>query len=326
MKIEVLVQDSETSRGLDLSESCFDISLSWQTEDQPGKLILNYIDNIEEAINIGSAISVKVDGSGLFLGYVFKLKPSSKSRTVQLTAYDQLKYLQYKDSYNLSGLSSSSIFKKICSEQGIKYKIVSSSSYVVASKVFDSETLYSVIRYGMDQALINEGRRYLVRDNFGTLEHIENRALATNLLISEDSLLLDFDYEISIDGEVYNQIKLVREDTENKKRKVYIVKDSSNIKKWGLLQYYEKVDENMNAAQIEAQATNLLKVRNKPLKTLKLTCVGDTRIREGSAVVIGIKALAKYGIPMNTYFFVKSCEYQFQKDQFSMTLDMEVLV
>lgn len=325
MKVETIAQDSITKKGFDLSDSSYEISLSWQTEDQPGKLILSFINNVEQALNVGSPIRVKLDKKTTFLGYIFKIKPG-KDHKVQLTAYDQLRYLQNKDSYNLSGLTSSGTFSKICKEQGIKHKVVSSSSYVVASKIFDNESYYKVMRYAADQALINEGRRYLIRDNAGTLEHIENRALATNLLISEDSLLLDYDYEISIDDEVYNQIKLVREDKEAKKRKVYIVKDSTHIKQWGLLQYFEKVDEKMNAAQIESQASNLLKVKNKTAKTLKLTCIGDTRVREGSAVVVGIKSLEKYGIPMNTYFFVKACEYKIKADSFTMTLDMEVLV
>lgn len=322
--VEVIAQDSLTRKGFDLSDSCYEISLSWQMEDQPGKLILSFLDNVKESLTVGSPIRIKLNKVGLFLGYIFKIKPSKNSK-VQLTAYDSLRYLQNKDSYNLAGLSSSGVFSKICKEQGIKHRVVSSSSYVVASKIFDNESYYKVMRYAADQALINEGRRYLIRDNVGTLEHIENRKLATNLLISEDSLLLDYDYELSIDGETYNQIKLIKEDKEAKKRKVYIVKDSTHIKQWGLLQYFEKVDEKMNGAQIEAQASNLLKVKNRLTKTLKLTCVGDTRVREGSAVVVGIKALEKYGIPMNTYFFVKACEYNIKADSFKMTLDMEVL-
>ncbi len=327
MGIQVLVQDPTSKKGFDLSDSCFSVSTTWQVEDQPGSLVLSFIDNTDDLTTVireGFPISVKLNKKGLFLGYIFKVKPS-KNHRVQLTAYDQLRYLQNKDSYNISGLSCSSVFSKICSEQGIKHKVISKSSYVVAPRIFDNESYYSVMRYAADQALINEGRRYIIRDNFGTLEFIENRQLATNLLIGEDSLLLDYDFELSIDGEVFNQIKLVSEDKKAKKRKVYIVKDSNHIKQWGLLQYYEKVNEKMNSAQIEAQASNLLKVKNRVSRSLKLTCLGDTRVREGSAVVVDIRALKKYGIPRNTYFFVKACEYNFKNSLFKMTLELEVL-
>ena len=324
MIIEVLCQDSATKRGLDLSEVVIDLTISTQMEEQPGKLILNYIDNIEESISTGSAISVKVDGKGVFLGYVFKQKPYP-NHEVQLTAYDQLRYLQNKDTYNISSMTCDKIFEKICQDCQLKYKVVDRSSYPVAGKIFDNESYYSMIQYGMDQALINEGMRYMIRDNFGTLEHVELRTIASKLFIGDDSLLTDFDYEISIDDETYNQIKLIREDTETKKRKVYIVKDSNNINRWGVLQYFDKVDENMNSAQIEAQADNLLKLKNKETKTLKLTCIGDLRVREGVAVVVGIKALEKYGVKYNTYYFVNSCDHKFENGRHTMTLDMEVL-
>lgn len=325
MKIEVLCQDSVTGRGLDLSEVVKDLTISTQMEEQPGKLILNYIDNIEESFSTGSSISVKVDGKGVFLGYVFKLHPYPNNE-VQLTAYDQLRYLQNKDTYNLPALTCDRIFEKICQDCQLKYNVIDRSSYNVPAKIFDNESYYSMIQYGLDQALINEGYRYIVRDNFGTLEHVELRTIASNLLIGEDSLLTDYDYELSIDDETYNQIKLIKEDSESKKRKVYIVKDSNNINRWGVLQYFEKVDENMNSAQIEAQADNLLKVKNKETKTLKLTCIGDLRVREGVAVVVGIKQLEKYGVKYNSYYFVNACDHKFENGKHTMTLDMEVLV
>lgn len=324
MIIEVKVQDSVTKKGYDLSEVIEDLTISTQMEEQPGKLIINYIDNVEESFSTGSSISVKVDGKGVFLGYVFKIKPYPNNE-VQLTAYDQLRYLQNKDTYNLPSMTCDKIFEKVCQDCQLKYKVIDRSRYNVSPKIFDNESYYKVIKHGLDQALINEGYRYIVRDNFGTLEHVELRTIASNLLIGEDSLLTDYDYEISIDDETYNQIKLIKEDKETKKRKVYIVKDSNNISRWGVLQYFEKVDENMNSVQIESQATNLLRAKNKETKNLKLTCIGDLRVREGVAVVVGIKSLEKYGVKYNSYYFVNSCDHKFEKGMHTMTLDMEVL-
>lgn len=324
MTIEILCQDSVTGKGYDLSDVFENLTISTQMESQPGKLIVNYINQSEVVINNGSSISVKVDGKGVFLGYVFKLKPYSNNE-VQLTAYDQLRYLQNKDTYNLGSMTCDKIFEKICQDCQLKYKVTNRSSYNVPAKIFDNESYYSIIQYGLDQALINEGYRYIVRDNFGTLEHVELSSIASNLFIGDDSLLTDYEYEISIDDQTYNQIKLVREDSQTNTRKVYIVKDSNTINRWGVLQYFEKVNENMNSAQIQAQAENLLKVKNTETKTLKLTCIGDLRVREGVAVVIGIKALEKYGVKYNSYYFVNACDHKFENGNHTMTLDMEVI-
>lgn len=325
MKLELIVQDSETNRGYDLSDVLESVSWSTQVEGQPGRLMVNFIDNIEESISVGSTIRFRVDGKGVFIGYVFKIKPYPNHK-VQLTAYDQLRYLQNKDTYNITINTADRIFEKICQDTQLKYKVINRSSYNVPARIFDNESYYAIIQYAINLALINERSNYIVRDNYGTLEFVESRTIASNLFIGEDSLLSDFDYEISIDDKTYNQIKLVREDTKSKRRKVYIVKDSNNMNRWGVLQYFEKVDEDMNPAQIEAKADNLLKKHNTPTKTLKLTCIGDLRVREGVAVVIGIKALEKYGVKYNSYYFISACDHKFEKGQHKMTLTMEVLI
>ena len=68
-----------------------------------------------------------------------------------------------------------------------------------------------------------------------------------------------------------------------------MVKDSQTIKQYGLLQYYEKVNENMNTAQIKERAERLVKLKNHETETLKIgECLGDVRIRGGSGIKLQI--------------------------------------
>ena len=66
---------------------------------------------------------------------------------------------------------------------------------------------------------------YIIRDNFGTVEHIALNSLITDLVIGDDSVATDFDYEGSIDDS-FNYVKLTKDNKESKKREVYVVKDS----------------------------------------------------------------------------------------------------
>ena len=233
MNIEAIVQDSKSGVAYDISELITDAVWETTLTNQPGKLTFNYIDDTKVTISEGSPISFKVDGKGVFFGYIFK-KEKKKDEKVSVTAYDQMRYLKNKDTYVLSNLTASQIFTKICSDFKLSFEVIDSSSYIVSPRVNDNKTLFEIIQYGIDETLINTGNWYMIRDNFGKLQFISINSMKTDLFIGDESLLIDFDYESSIDDDTYNQVKLIKENKETKKREIYIVKDSNTIKQWGL--------------------------------------------------------------------------------------------
>ena len=77
----------------------------------------------------------------------------------------------------------------------------------------------------------------------------------------------NYDYESSIDSDTYNQIKLTYDNSETGKREIYMAKDSSNIEKWGVLQYFDTIDEKTNGA-VKARA--LLDLYNQKTRSLQI--------------------------------------------------------
>ena len=65
--------------------------------------------------------------------------------------------------------------------------------------------------------------------------------------------------------------------------------DTSTIAQWGLLQYYDKVDENLNEAQIDALCAQYLKYYNRVLQTVTLESMGITGIRAGMIIPVLIE-------------------------------------
>ena len=63
-----------------------------------------------------------------------------------------------------------------------------------------------------------------------------------NILIDEETGQ-GYNYSISIDKDYYNQIKLAYENKKTGKLDVYISRSSKAINKYGVLQYYEKIDD-----------------------------------------------------------------------------------
>ena len=326
MQIELIIQDSKSGNAWDMSE-LVNSGINWETNiaEQPGKLTFEYIDQENISINEGSPVSFKIDGQGIFFGYVFK-KGRSKNGKISITAYDQMRYLKNKDTKVLSGLTAAQVFTKLCKEYKLTYKVVDNHSYIVPPKPHDGKTLFEIIQYGIDQTLINTGNWFMIKDNFGTLEFVNINSLKTDLFIGDESLLVDYDYISSLDDDSYNQVQLIKENKDANIRERYIVKDSSTIKQWGLLQYFEKMDENANAAQIQAKAEMILRLKNRVTKKLKLAALGDLRVFAGTGIVLGISDLEKAGIAANQYFMVTQCSHSFSNDRHIMQLELQVSI
>ena len=322
MNIEIIVQDSKSGIVYDISELVTHIK--WETSliNQPGKLTFSYLEDEKISINEGSSLSFKVDGKGVFFGYIFK-RGKKKDEKIPVTAYDQMRYLKNKDTYVLSNLTASQIFTTLCNDFRLSSEVIDSSSYIVSPRVHDNKTLFEIIQHAIDETLINTGNWYMIKDNFGKLEFVSINSLKTDVFIGDKSLLIDFDYESSIDDDTYNQVKLIKE---TNKREIYIVKDSGTIKQWGLLQYFEKMDEKANPAQIKARADMILKLKNRATKKLKLECLGDLKVSAGSGVVLGISDLEKEGIPINQYFMVVGCTHTFKNDLHTMQLEVQASI
>lgn len=328
MSIELIAQNVNNGTIYDLSQSIK--SISWQTalSGTPGKLELNYIDNKDVYLPYGSPISFKVDGEGVFFGYVFK-RSKSPDYKLPITAYDSLRYLKNKDTYSkstLENMTASERFAKICKDKELKYRVVDASDYKLPGALFDNKTLFDIIQDGIDNTLTYKQKWYMIRDSFGTIEFKDIANMKTNLVIGDSSLLLDYDFTGSIDNDTYNQVKLVKESKETGKREIYLVKDSATIKSWGLLQHYEKINDSLNDSQAKEMAENILKLKNRPTKTVKVTCLGDMRVHAGVGIILSIKELEEEDMPINAYYLVKDCTHKWTGTEHTMELELQVSI
>ena len=327
MKLELLVQDSETGIINEISELVDTITWSTYIIDQPGKLTFNFLDSEAKLqISEGSRVSFKVNGQGVFFGFVFKIE-LDQEEMIAVTAYDQMRYLKNKDTYVVANTTASQLFAKICADFKLKCNVLDQSEYVLPSSIEDNKALMEMIQKGIDMTLINKGVWYIIRDNFGTLEFSSLNRLKTNVVIGDASSLGEYSFTSSIDDDTFNLVKLIKENKDTNKREVYIVKDSSTIARWGTLQYFEKMDENANAAQIQQRAEMILKLKNRKTKALKLgNVLGDVRVFAGSGIVLSIQKLANKGINLNKYFMVTEATHSFSNDLHTMSLGMQVSI
>ena len=321
--IRLVVQDSVSWKAAEISTLTSSITWSTSLIDQPGKLEFEYIRNETVFFGEGSRVSLIIDGKGYFYGYVFTRKRNETGR-VSITAYDQLRYLQNKDIKVFESVTCSQMFSQICAEQQLKCSVLHASPYVIPPVIHDNKSYFQMIQDAIDATLTNTGRWYAIRDNFGVLEHVDLAMLKVGLLVGDASLLTGYEYETSIDSETANQVKLVKDNKETQKRDVYIERDSSTIQRWGLLQHFEVMDEKANEAQIIQRAQMLLRLKNRPTRRLKLSALGNLRVREGVGIGTAIRDLEAEGVGSQRFGLVKSCEHEFRNGLHKMTLEIEV--
>lgn len=311
MNVELLIHGSQ------LYQPIVEDNIQWTTERAGSPSILKFTvikDNVIE-FQEGDPVRLKVDGKNVFYGFVFT-KKRNKDHHIEVTAYDQLRYLKNKDTYVYENKTASQLIRMIANDFGLNLGTIEQTKFVIASRVEDNQSLFDIIQNALDLELQNKGELYCLYDDFGKLTLKNIGSMKLDLLIDADTAE-DFDYTSSIDQETYNQIKLTYDNDKTGEREVYIAKSSKNINSWGLLQFHEKLQKGENG---KAKADALLKLYNKKTRNLKVNdCFGDLRCRAGTMVPV---QLYLGDISVSNYLLVEKAVHTFKNNQHSMTLNL----
>ena len=288
----------------EISELVESVSYTDKLNDGCSKLEFSYIDD-NLRIQNGSVVRFKYNGANIFYGYVFK-HGQNKQKEITVTAYDQLRYCKAKDTIVVKNDTIDSLVRKMCNYFGLRAGSLASTGYKLPVSVQDDKTWLDIIYSAIDDTLTNTGRWYCLRDEFGSIAVRDLQDLQLDLVLGDESLAYEYEYQKSIDDNFYNQIKIVSDNESTGKRDVYITKDSGSIAKYGLLQYFEVLDKNANPSQAKAKADALLRLYNREVETIELDCLGDVRVRAGTSFYGQIE-----DIKLNRRLIVREVTHEF---------------
>lgn len=296
--------------------------IEWSTERRgtPGKLTFKIVkDNIID-FSEGSPVRLKVDGDNIFFGFVFK-QQYSKDHIVTVTAYDQLRYLKNKDTIVYENKTASQFVKMIADDYALNIGELEDTRYIIDTRVEENTSLFEMIENTLDLTLTNIKEMFVLYDDFGrlTLKNISNMYVGKQgayLMIDEETGQ-NFDYTSSIDENTYNKIKLTYDNEDTGVRDVYIAQDSSNINKWGILQYFDTLSEGENG---QAKVDALLSLYNKKTRNLKITnALGDNRVRAGSMIVVNLEL---GDIRVKNFMLVEKVKHTYKESEHWMDLTL----
>lgn len=319
MDVELLV-GNET--GTQIYQPAVEEGIEWSTErkDIPGKLTFKVLKDDILDFSEGSPVRLRVDGDDVFFGFAFK-QQRAKDQIITVTAWDQLRYLKNKDTKVYEDKTAAQFIQMIAEDYSLNVGTLEDTGYIIESRIEENVSLFEMVANALDLTLTNTGNMFVLYDDFGklTLKSLSSMYVGVPgayLMIDEETGQ-NFDYTSSIDDNTYNKIKLTYDNEDTGRREVYIAQDSSNINKWGVLQYFDTLQKGENG---QAKADTLLKLYNKKTRNLRMSNVfGDNRVRAGSMIVVNLDL---GDTKLKNWMLVEKCKHIYKESEHYMDLTL----
>lgn len=270
----------------DLTNCTTSVEVTTNRFDSASKMTFKTVESSGIALDNGSAVQFIDNGVPAFAGYLFTVKRDLY--TVEYTCYDQLYYLKAKASYTFVNMTLEQIITQIAGDFNLKVGTLEPTGYIFPCLIEENKECLGIIFEALSQVIIQTGKVFTFYDNFGQLELKEVKNMLVNSMIGNNSMLTNYEYTRDMSSDTYNRIKLARPNKETGRTDIYVHEDTETQKKWGLLQYYDKVDKNLNDAQIDALCEAYLEYYNRLVQTVSIDAIGIPGLRAGNVVPIRI--------------------------------------
>lgn len=266
-------------------------------------------------IEEGDTVLFKWFKNELFRGIVFG-RGRTKGGMMTIVAYDIMQYLLInKTTRVFVNKRADQIATALLKEFEIPIGSIVNTGHVMKNRTYKNETsLYDIILDGMIETLKSTSKRFRMYSQKGKFM-LRPIALPDDIWVLETGVNIeDYTYTTSIE-ETATQVTMVA--GEEKKQMSVTVKDEQGKKKYGVLQYYEKVTDKVNKAQLKNRATKALERKKGVKKELTIEARGIASLVSGEPVRVIEKDLG-----INKVFFVDSDVHEFQGNRHVMTLDL----
>lgn len=316
MTYELLIQNRQNGTTWEASSITESVSFTTNRTGAPGTLQFTLVattGNIE--FYEGDPVRFSVDGTVIFFGYVF-VRSIDRWGVMDVTCYDQLRYLKANASYAFYGATAADVIRQIGEDFQLKIGKLADTGYALPSYIKEDQTCLDIIGDVLHQTLLNTGKIYIFYDNAGALTLAAADTMISNVMLGNGSLVTDYKYKVDIDTQTYNQIKLLRPNQETGLAESYIFQNTDTIARWGLLQYSEKVDENMNPAQIAEQAQMMLEFYDAPYETFSAEALGVVGLRAGQMIYMNIPERG-----LSKFVLLEKVTHKFEQNTHTMSID-----
>ena len=265
-------------------------------------------------------MELSVDGVKMFKGYVFTAE-RNRDGEVAYVAYDQLRYLKANASYVFEAMTLPQIIQQIAADFNLTCGTLEEPGYAFPCLIKENVSCLDIIFDALAETIIQTGKIYVFYDNAGALSLTEARNMYSTVLLGDGSLVTDYTYKRDIDSDTYNRVKLVRPNKDTGRADTYVHEDTETIGKWGLLQYYDQVDENLNEAQIDQMCAQYLQYYNRVLQTLTIEAIGVPGLRAGMIIPVCFGDINDLSV--SRLLLAEKVTHTFEADDHTMSIEVK---
>lgn len=319
MTVELIIAEKRTGKIWNASNATTNITYETNRTGSPGTLKFTVLKSGTLSFVEGDVVRFSVDGKLIFFGWVFT-KSKDRWGNIDVTCYDRMRYLKANASYSFYGQSAGDIIKQIAEDFQLETADIADTGFAIPSLIETDQSCLDIIQGVVEQTLLNTGKLYIFYDNGDGLCLTAAEDMKSNIMIGDKSLVLDYTYKTDIDEQTYNSVKIAMANEETGKADVYVARDTDNIARWGLLQLYQKVDNDSNSAQLKAQAEATLSYYNRRLRTLKVSSLGVLGLRAGQMILMQIENLGD--INLNQWLLIEKITHTFENDKHTMDIEL----
>jgi hypothetical protein len=323
MTWELLLQNG--NRTIELSEIVSKVVFTTTRTGTPGKLDISLIYPHNIIFEEGNPVRFSINGILIFYGFVF-IRTKDRWGVREITCYDQTRYLKTNWSYYFEGKSAGQIIRHIANQYNLTCGTIEDTGFSIPHLVAENKSCVDTISKAIEHTIINTGKVFVFFDNGGRLSLREAQNLKVPVVIGDESQMNEYTFKSDIDAETYNQIVLIRPNKDTGIATMRLERDNANVDKWGLLQKYQIVNEQMNDAQISQQARTMLRYFNRPLRTLDGECVGHPtllRLRAGNMPMLNVPDLDD--LSLSRFVMLDRVVHTFEQDSHTIKFDTRTL-
>ncbi len=235
----------------------------------------------------GDRVQLSHRGKPMFDGFVFQTERNGKGQSV--LCYDRLKYLLYRDTRVFQNRTAGQIVAEILQERQLETGEIAETGYALPLLAMEGRPLLEMIRKALEETRAATGREFVFYDACGRLVLREAADNPAGVLICGENQLLSYRKLSDIDGDTFNRFKIWQEDGRSGFRRVTVGDNGEAQKKWGVLQYFERVDSRLNPAQVAGRIQALQEAKCRARQTLEAVCLADPACRAGRTVLVRLE-------------------------------------
>lgn len=291
------------------------VQIEWERTGVPGKLTFTVLKVPGLSFSEGDPVRFYYDDKKVFAGYVFKKKRDREQR-IEVTCYDQIRYLKNKYTYVFEKKTATQIIKALCKDFDLNTGTLANTKYVIPSVVEENISALDIITSVLEDTLLNTSDMFILYDDFGKLTLKNAKDMISTCLLYDGSAE-NYSYTSSIDDETYDHVVLYYKNNDNS-MKVFSASSPSKIKEWGVLRYFEEVK---NPSIGRNKANNLLKLYCRKTRELKIEgAFGDISVRGGTLIPIKLNI---GDIALSNFMLVTKVVHKFNENHHSMDVTVE---